>query len=217
MKNNGVNLNKISKVAGLAFKNALRLHFDCILLFEHESYPSAYFLSILALEELGKYTLLDDFVWHSRVDGRREDELKDIDGILRHQLKQKIFAGDAGDFIPKRIFDDFYSGRLEILKQNAVYVGLERKKTKRNRKKTNLKGKVISPYTVGKEKAKRQITIVNDFLRNLTLGVMKEVYSMDTKSVELMLNDVLLRRLTEGWKFRGRKPSSRFKQLQSVT
>src|SRR5262245_6680941 len=101
MKSNGVNLNKISKVAGLAFKNALRLHFDSILLFEHESYPSAYFLSILALEELGKYTLLDDFVWHSRVDGRHEDELKDIliDGILRHQLKQKIFAWDAKDFI----------------------------------------------------------------------------------------------------------------------
>jgi hypothetical protein len=45
---------------------------------------------------------------------------------------------------------------------------------------------------------------------------MKEVYSMDTESVELMLNDDLLRRLTEGWKFRGRKASSRFKQLQSV-
>jgi AbiV family abortive infection protein len=211
MKSNGVNLNKISKVAGLAFKNALRLHFDSILLFEHESYPSAYFLSILALEELGKYTLLDDFVWHSRVDGRRVGELKDMDRILRHQLKQKIFAWDAQDFIPKRILDDFYSGRLEILKQNAVYVGLERRQ-----RKTNLKGKVISPYNVGKKKAKRQITIVNDFLRNLTLGAMKEVYSMDTESVELMLNDDLLRALTEGWKFRGRKASSRFKQLQSV-
>ena len=52
---------------------------------------------------------MDDFVWHSRVDGRREDELKDIDVILRHQLKQKIFAWDAKDFIPKRILDDFYS------------------------------------------------------------------------------------------------------------
>jgi AbiV family abortive infection protein len=211
MKSNAVNLNKISKMAGLAFKNALRLHFDSVLLFEHESYPSAYFLSILALEELGKYTLLDNFVWNSLVNGRREDELKDIDRILGHQLKQQIFAGDAGDCIPKRILDEFHSGRLEILKQNAVYVGLERRQ-----RKTNLKGKVISPYNVGKEKAKRQITIVNDFLRNLTLGVMKEVYSMDTESVELMLNDDLLRRLTEGWKFRGRKASSRFKQLQSV-
>jgi hypothetical protein len=169
------------------------------------------FYQFSLLREFGKYTLLDDFVWHSRIDGRRNDELKDIDLILRHQLKQQVFAWDAQNFIPKRILDDFWSGRLEILKQNAVYVGLERKKGK-----TNLKGKVISPYNVGKEKAKRQITIVNDFLLNLTLGVMKEVYTMDTESVELMLNDDLLRELTEGWKFRSRKASSRFTQLRSI-
>jgi AbiV family abortive infection protein len=212
VKKNGVNLNKISKVAELAFENALRLHFDSILLFEHESYPSAYFLSILALEEFGKYTLLDDFVWHSRIDGRRKDELKDIDLILQHQLKQRVFAWDAEDFIPKRILDDFRSGRLEVLKQNAVYVGLERRQ-----RKTNLKGKVIVPYNVGKEKAKRQITIVNDFLIDLTLSVMKEIYIIDTEGVELMLNDDLLRDLTDNWKFKGRKAISRIKQLQSIS
>jgi hypothetical protein len=126
-------------------------------------------------------------------------------------LKQRVFARDAEDFIPKRILDDFRSGRLEILKQNAVYVGLEREQ-----RKTNLKGKIISPYSVGKEKAKRQITIVNDFLIDLTLSVMKEVYIMDTEGVELMLNDDLLRELTEQWKFKGRKANSRIKHLQSI-
>ncbi|MDQ1591613.1 MAG: hypothetical protein QOG71_2240 [Pyrinomonadaceae bacterium] len=211
MTNSRVNLNKISKVAELAFENGIRLHFDSILLFEHESHPSAYFLSILALEEFGKYTLLDNFVWHSRIDGRRPDEVKELDRILWHQLKQKVFANDAEDFIPKKILDDFRSGKLEVLKQNAVYVGL-----KRIQRKTNLKSKVITPYSVGEEKAKRQITIVNDFLINLTLSVIKDVYIIDTEGVESMLNEDLLRELTEGWKFKGLKAISRIKQLQSI-
>jgi AbiV family abortive infection protein len=210
----GVNLNKISKVVELAFENALRLHFDSILLFENESYPSAYFLSILALEELGKVTLLDYFVWHSRISGRRssKDEQDYIDSIFRHQLKQKVFANQAEYFVPKNMLDNFRSGNIEIMKQNAVYVGLERK----NRE-ANLKGKVITPYNVSMKKARQQITVVNDFLIDLTLGTIKEIYKIDTEGVEMMLNEELLSELTEQWKFRGRRASSRIKQLQAIS
>jgi AbiV family abortive infection protein len=196
----------------LAFENALRLDFDSILLFENESYPSAYALSILALEELGKVTLLDDFVWHSRIDGRRSSkvEQEDIDSIFKHQLKQQVFATQAEHFIPKKILEDFRNGKIEILKQNAVYVGLERK----NRK-ANLKGKVITPYNVRMEKARRQITVVNDFLTDLTLGTIKGVYAIDTEGVELMLNEELLSDLIEAWKRRGRKANAKIKNLQS--
>ena len=146
MTNKGVNLRKIEKVIGCAFENALRLHFDSIFLFENDSYPSAYFLSVLALEELGKVTILDNFVWHTTTSGRRSarDEQESIDRIFQHQLKQRIFANDAERFVPKKLLDSFRNGKVEVLKQNAVYVGLARKG-----RKTDLNGKVISPYDVG--------------------------------------------------------------------
>lgn len=68
-KKKGVNLKKLEKMEELTFKNALRLHFDSITMYKNRSYPTAYFLSILALEELGKASLLDDFVWQSRTGG----------------------------------------------------------------------------------------------------------------------------------------------------
>lgn len=61
MKTDLVNLRKVEKMAYLALENGLRLHQDSILLFNNKRYPSAYFLSILALEEIGKFFLIEDF------------------------------------------------------------------------------------------------------------------------------------------------------------
>ncbi len=213
MSKKGVSLRKMCKVIGCAFENALRLHFDSILLFDNESYPSAYFLSILSLEELGKVTMLDNFVWHSRIDGRygAHEEQRSIDRIFQHQTKQNVFATNAEWFVPKKLLQDFRNGKIEVMKQNAVYVGLTRK----NRK-SDLNGKVLTPYDVGMPKARRQITVVNDFLVDLTMGTMAQVYGIDTEEVESMLNENLLAELTERWKFRGRTASKRVKQFASV-
>ena len=61
MKSENVNLRKIDRMAVLAFKNSLRLHEDAIILFNKHRFPSAYTLSVLSLEELGKYFSLEDF------------------------------------------------------------------------------------------------------------------------------------------------------------
>ena len=145
--------------------------------------------------------MLDNFVWHSRIDGRGSPkrEQESIDRIFQHQTKQKVFATDAEWFVPKKLLADFRNGKIELMKQNAVYVGLSRKG-----RKSDLNGKVISPYDVGMLKAGRQITILNDFLLDLTLGTLKEVYCIDTKEVESMLNEELLAELTGRWGFRGR-------------
>lgn len=75
MGNNGINLRKIDKMAGLSFENGLRLHFDSIVLFNSKSSPSAFFLSVLAIEEIGKSFLLTDFLFHSRIDGRMGEKM----------------------------------------------------------------------------------------------------------------------------------------------
>jgi AbiV family abortive infection protein len=50
----GLSEYKFKKIAAEALKNSIRLHKDSILLYKNSSYPSAFQLSILAMEELAK-------------------------------------------------------------------------------------------------------------------------------------------------------------------
>jgi AbiV family abortive infection protein len=135
-----ISLNKLDKMAGLSFENGLRLHFDSILLFENKSYPSAYFLSVLAIEEIGKAFLIEDFLWLSLCDGRMEKEWEEklLERIYFHTAKQSSFAQNFDSPIAtNRFFKSLYKGELEILKQNSVYVGLVRNKKEDQSKKQN--------------------------------------------------------------------------------
>ena len=59
--------------------------------------------------------MLDDFVWHSRIDRRRnaKEEQQSIDRVFHNELKQKVFATDAEWFVPKYILENFRDGRLK--------------------------------------------------------------------------------------------------------
>lgn len=60
---------KFDRMAGLAFENAIRLHIDAMILFRERSYPTAFALSILAMEELAKADLIEWVVFHASADG----------------------------------------------------------------------------------------------------------------------------------------------------
>jgi AbiV family abortive infection protein len=210
----GVSLNKVDKMAGLAFENGLRLHFDSILLFENKSYPSAYFLSVLAIEEIGKAFLITDFLWHSRVDGRMEKEWeqKFLELIYFHTVKQSSFAYNFDSPIAtNRFFKSLYKGESEILKQNSVYVGLAR-----NKRKVNLKSRINNPLKIDQTKAQKQITNVNDCLLEFTLGVIEQVYSVDSSCIENLLNKRLLSKLKGKWSLVGSKTKTRLKKLEKI-
>jgi AbiV family abortive infection protein len=214
MKMDGISLNKVDKMAGLSFENGLRLHFDSILLFENKSYPSAYFLSVLAIEEIGKAFLITDFLWHSRVDGRMEKEWEEkvLELIYFHTAKQSSFAYNFDSPIAtNRFFKSLYKGESEILKQNSVYVGLAR-----NKRKINLKSRINNPLKIDQTKAQKQITNVNDCLLEFTLGVMKQVYSVDSYCVENLLNKRLLSKLKGKWSLIGSKTKTRLKKLEKI-
>jgi len=74
MKKGGVSKYKLSRIAGESIKNSLRLHFDSILLFENGSYPTAFQLSVLALEEFAKATWIEHYVWSSEPNDAYPDE-----------------------------------------------------------------------------------------------------------------------------------------------
>jgi AbiV family abortive infection protein len=210
----GISLNKVDKMAGLSFENGLRLHFDSILLFENKSYPSAYFLSVLAIEEIGKAFLIEDFLWHSLCDGRMEKEWEEkfLERIYFHTAKQNSFAYTFDSPIAtSRFFKLLYKGELEIFKQNSVYVGLAR-----NKRKVNLKSRINNPLKIDQTKAQKQITNVNDCLLEFTLGVIEQVYSVDSSCIENLLNKRLLSKLKGKWSLVGSKTKTRLKKLEKI-
>lgn len=209
----GISLNKVDKMAGLSFENGLRLHFDSILLFENKSYPSAYFLSVLAIEEIGKAFLIEDFLWHSLCDGRMEKEWEEkfLERIYFHTAKQSSFARTFFPISTNRFFKSLYEGELEILKQNSVYVGLAR-----NKRKVNLKSRISNPLRIDQTKAQTQITNVNDCLLEFTSGVIEQVYSVDSSYIENLLNKRLLLKLKGRWPLIGSKTKTRLKRLEKI-
>lgn len=197
MTNGLVNLKKIEKMACLALKNGLRLHTDSIVLFNNKRFPSAYFLSTLAIEEIGKFFLLEDFWWHSKIDGRMEKkwEEKFIGLIYLHRAKQINFAYNLDGPLPQNKFaKQLFNGNLEKTKQNAVYVGFSR-----YRGKINLKGKINNPFNITKFKVEKQIMDLNDRIIEFTLGVTKSVYSVETECGQKILNKRLFIRLRKEW------------------
>ncbi len=215
MNYKGINLKKVDKMAGLAFKNGLRLHFDSILLFKNKSFPSAFFLSVLAIEEIGKSFMLMDFLFHS-INGRwKKQEEEEFFGYLYyHTVKQQNFASQFDvpmPFTENKFFKTIFSGKIERLKQYAVYVGLPRGKGK-----INLKGKINNPLKISRSKAFEQITNVNDCLLDLTLGTINEIYLIDADSVEGLLNKKLFDKLSKSWPFIKDKTRIRLEEIKKA-
>lgn len=125
-----VSFEELSEMAITAFRNGLRLHGDSVILFDENSYPSAVLLSVLAMEEFGKYFMLSAYVFYSRVGGKREEkfENKFLKYLYNHKSKQRVIFGRDG-FYPsieelEKVDNNFY----EFLKQRSTYVGYDRKK-----------------------------------------------------------------------------------------
>ncbi len=210
MKENCISEKKFDKMAVLAFANGLRLHFDSILLFKNKSFPSAYFLSVLAVEEIGKAFILDDFLYHYRADNAIDVEFLEL--MFSHTAKQLNFAYNLDFSIPTdKHFKSLFNKKTETAKQNSLYVGLSRKKEK-----LNLKSRIINPLKLSRNKTFEQITTVNDCLLDLTLSVIKQIYGFDSDSVEHLLNKKLYSRLINTWWYVRRKTKVRLKQIDKI-
>ena len=214
MRNDLVNLRKIEKMANFVLKNGLRLHNDSITLFNKKCYPSAFFISVLALEEIGKFFLIEDFWWHSQVDGRMEKEWEErfIKSIYFHRTKQNSFAYNMyGPVATSKFAKELFNGDIETKKQNAVYVGFPRDK-----REINLKGKINNPINISRIKASNQITNINDKIIEFTLGVVKKVYCVETNQAEKALNKKLYEKLRKIWSITNLLTNRRLKRLEKV-
>lgn len=197
------NQDKASRLSAAAFLNACRLHRDSVLLFKHGRYPSAFQLSVLAQEEIGKTFLLEEFIFRVRVgEHRAEDSGKLMTDILSHRSKQLWFTLREWDVTltrsarVARFVEDARSGRLETRKQNATYVGL----TRRPNGKPDPKGRIVAPNSrISEKHAAEQLTRVGDVLTWLVDGYQRGILMMDTEELEACLTQALEAELEELW------------------
>ena len=155
----GLSPYKYKRIAKESMRNALRLHGDSILLFTSGSFPSAFQLSVLALEEFAKAQWVDHCFYSSMTnEGLPDDESEQgwLSLLYSHPEKQFAFvARDIFEFSPKLV-QFIKSKKLEKKKQQAVYVGLERHKGK-----IDTTSRISTPMRIKEPDARQIISLVN--------------------------------------------------------
>ncbi len=175
-------LRKVRSVAKASFRNAVRLHEDAVLLYKEDRIPSSFYTSVLSIEEIGKYFMHEEVLWHNRTS--EHWPLQDIQEFLRgtysHVQKQGWFAHQAGyPFSTNPLLKLLDKGRLEQLKQKATYVGLPRQG-----KNIDFNGRLNTPFRTSKKRTESQITFVNDFVLELALGIRKGTMGLDIPEID---------------------------------
>jgi len=175
-------LRKIQRIATASFKNAVRLHEDAVLLFNRGRIPSALLMSALSMEEIGKYFMFEDVWWHNRIDGiwSIEDMQQFLCGGYSHTSKQSWFASHVDSpFVSKQLIRILQTGELENIKQKATYVGMPRKG-----KNINFDKRLTSPKQTSRNRTEDFITMVNDYIIELAVGIRKGFYSLDIYEID---------------------------------
>ena len=189
-----VTYKKLSNMAILAFKNGLRLHADSIVLFNNGSYASSVMLSILSMEEFGKYFSLSAYVFYSRTSGYRDEKKEDsyIKLLYNHPFKQKAcFGRDGFDMndktkVKEKVNDRFF----ENIKQRSVYVGFERDKGQ-----LLYANKINDPSKITKRQANEQVRFLNGLLIDMTDQHIKDIFYFDENEINKILNMELMTKL----------------------
>ena len=145
---------KLEELEFQCYQNGIRLHEDSVTLFGRRSFASAFALSVIAAEELGKGFAINEIIFQARIgEGFRDHDEKVVRALLSdHKLKQGWFVSSLfGIGAPKHVLKNYQSMQAE--KNNALYVGLR----KGNHQ-------IVRPFLVSKSKARNQMRMVNNAL-----------------------------------------------------
>ena len=192
-KHGGLSKYKFKRLAIESLRNALRLHFDSISLFHIESCPSAFQLSVLALEEFSKAKWLEHYIYSSETNEGYPDaefEQKWLKLLYSHPEKQWAFiARDLTDFSPK-FSESVEERKLEEKKQNATYVGLPRKKGK-----VDINGRISTPTKIKNKDAKQLISFVNSEFLTICYRIHDYEFYFDVDGMDDVFDDPIFMKL----------------------
>lgn len=214
-------ISKFDKLAGYALENGIRLHLDSIEAYNRQSYATAYHLSIIASEEIGKAIMIEDYLFNSWANGWSDKDpltkkyLTDI--FSNHITKQRIFAHHVNSFLQRHplmqntssLIKSLYLGKGEEDKQRSTFVGLTKKG-----KKVDINGKMVIPRLFAQpDKSTKQITLNSDFLRVYSDGFLRGVYSTDSYGMACQMSKDTLGILADSWEYQGTNATKILKEL----
>lgn len=179
----------LAEAAVLALKNAIRLHLDSYLLYKNKSYPTAHYISIMALEEIGKMKILDKVCffndcgckdktltnWFRDTFYHKPKQLEAIDWeryIKRNEKTGKIIS------ITER-YKHIFEGDLNRRKEDSIYVGIVED--------DEGESIVIDPNNYGKDDAIKQMTLTHEVILRELLYVKKSDFYYDTEELTLYI------------------------------
>lgn len=149
---------KYQKLAIESLRNALRLLKDSMSLYEIKSYPSAFQLAVLSMEEYAKARWIDHIYYSSLTNTglpSEEDEQFLLKAMYSHTEKHFAFLGrEYYEFSPN-LLKAASDRQLEHKKQTATYVSLSRTK-----KKIDVNSRITTPESIKQADAKQLISLV---------------------------------------------------------
>lgn len=178
-------LKRLTRMAILSFKNGYRLHLDSLQLLKHGSFPSATMLSVLAMEEFGKYFSLSSYVFYTETNNNRDLKYEDayLMELYSHPFKQQMCFSRDGFLPSDQLFRRASNREFEDLKQSSLYVGFKRSKGAICYEKP-----ISNPMNIGKRIASKQIRFLNKLLIDMAKNHLDELIEMDEDEVNEMLS-----------------------------
>jgi AbiV family abortive infection protein len=166
-------------------KNSITLLKDAIFLFKRNSFSSAFFLSIISLEEFAKVFILDDLYYYKTTEAvfDNKDDIMIRESFKNHKFKHKKFMTNMGIAIPGNWMNVLNNKNLEILKQNAIYVDID------------------NPLNIKKQNVIEIITIVFKSIIYLINGLKNGYYTLCIDDINLIITPKQFYNLKRSWKF----------------
>lgn len=177
---------KFKRLAAESLRNSLRLLSDSMLLHVNGSFPSAYQLAVLALEELSKAKWISHYYYSSVTNDGFPDETFEQDWLqmlYSHTQKQWAFvARDLFEYSP-RLVRFIKAKELDLAKQRATYVGL-----RRIGKRIDVAGRISTPGTFKEASSKQLITLLVSEFRDICIKVESNGDYFGIEEVDAVIN-----------------------------
>lgn len=156
---------KYKRLAVEALRNSLRLFKDAQTLFATASWPTAFQLTVLAIEEFAKARWVDHVYYSSITNtGLPSEQLEQetLRPLYLHQPKQEWYLRDGYfDFSPK-LHREVKSGLLDRRKQEATYVSLPKRG-----KRVDVNARVSVPDRIKEAETKQLMSLFAKELREV--------------------------------------------------
>lgn len=203
---------KLARIGELSFKNGFRLHRDSVLLYKKGSFASAYFLSVLAMEELGRVHMIEKTSLNPLAEEWEQPFLR---MLYDHSAKQGYFYTHSyfynwfdGTAKHKAFLESIGKGGLEKTKQESVYVGLPR-----SRKLVDTKGRLSDPLKITAKKASDQITVISDEILSMAFGHIYQIYGIDNPLVTQHFTRSFFHQAQNLWNLKSVRARKHFKKV----